>query len=184
MWRGMDQGFDVDIHSAHYLPWLISRFTFLTTTSPRPFQQPKYHPNVISCKAYRIGPYSFIPMGLTFEDCSSPPSFEPIVRARMALSSQPSKIHPACPRLSRVYGPGYVFTTTTAGNHVCHSLRRPIQPGCSAAIGRASSFSSADFFSMHADDWLYTTVGKPWMHVLQCRWTRRHLGQARTVLVP
>ena len=51
------------------------------------FWQPKYHPNVISGKAYRIGKYLFIPTGLTFGDCSSPPSWEPFAAARMALSS-------------------------------------------------------------------------------------------------
>jgi hypothetical protein len=55
------------------------------------FRQPKYHPNVISGKAYRIGKYLFIPTGLTFGDCSSVPSWEPFAEARMALSTELSK---------------------------------------------------------------------------------------------
>jgi hypothetical protein len=49
------------------------------------FRQPKYHPNVISGKAYQIGKY------LTFGDCSSVPSWEPFAAARMALSTELSK---------------------------------------------------------------------------------------------
>ena len=161
---------------------MISRFTCLTTTSPLPFQQPKYHPNMISCKAYRIRPYSFVPMGLTCEDCSRPTSFKSIARTRMALSSQPSTKHPACPRLSRVYGPGYVFTATTAGNTFVTARADRFNLGAATPLDEPQSRRAV--FSMHVDDCLYTTVGKPWMHVLQCRWTRRHLGQARTVLVP
>jgi hypothetical protein len=52
------------------------------------FQQPKYHPNVISGKAYKIRQYLFVPTGLTFGDCLSPLSWEPLARARMALSTQ------------------------------------------------------------------------------------------------
>jgi hypothetical protein len=55
------------------------------------FRQPKYHPNVISAKAYIIGKYLFVPTGLTFGDKPSPPSFEPLARARMALSREYSK---------------------------------------------------------------------------------------------
>jgi hypothetical protein len=55
------------------------------------FRQPKYHPNVISGKAYKIGKYLFIPTGLTFGDCSSPPSWEPFAQARMALSTELSR---------------------------------------------------------------------------------------------
>jgi hypothetical protein len=45
------------------------------------FWQPKYHPNVISGKAYQIGKYLFISTGLTFGDCSSPPTWEPFAAA-------------------------------------------------------------------------------------------------------
>jgi hypothetical protein len=45
------------------------------------FHQPKYNPNVISAKAYIIDKYLFVQTGLTFGDCSSPPSFKPFARA-------------------------------------------------------------------------------------------------------
>ena len=55
------------------------------------FRQPKYNPNVISAKAYLIVAYLFIATGLTFGDRSSPPSFEPIARAHMAISKELSQ---------------------------------------------------------------------------------------------
>jgi hypothetical protein len=50
------------------------------------FRQVKYHPNVISAKAYSAGRYLFVPTGSTFSDKSSPPGFEPFAQARMALA--------------------------------------------------------------------------------------------------
>jgi hypothetical protein len=50
------------------------------------FCQVKYHPNVISAKAYSAGRYRFVPTGSTFGDKSSPPGFEPFAQARMALA--------------------------------------------------------------------------------------------------
>jgi hypothetical protein len=64
------------------------------------FRQPKYHPNVISAKAFIIGKYLFVPTGLTFGDKPSPPSFEPLARARMALSREYSKGLHAIPEFS------------------------------------------------------------------------------------
>jgi hypothetical protein len=55
------------------------------------FRQPKYHPSVISGKAYQIGKYLFVPTGLPFADCSGPPSWEPFAGAQMALSTELSK---------------------------------------------------------------------------------------------
>jgi hypothetical protein len=37
------------------------------------FRQVKYHPNVISAKAYSAGQYFFVPTGSTFSDKLSPP---------------------------------------------------------------------------------------------------------------
>jgi hypothetical protein len=45
------------------------------------FRQVKYHPNVISAKAYSAGQYLFVPTGTTFGDTSSPPGFEPFAQA-------------------------------------------------------------------------------------------------------
>ena len=42
------------------------------------FRQPKYHPNIISTKAFIIGHYLFIPTGKTFGDRDSPSNWEPI----------------------------------------------------------------------------------------------------------
>ncbi len=50
------------------------------------FRQVKYHPNIISAKAYSAGQYLFVPTGSTFGDKSSPPGFEPFAQARMALA--------------------------------------------------------------------------------------------------
>ena len=114
-------------------------------------------------------------MGLTCEDCSRPPSFESIARTRMALSSQPSTKHPDCPRLSRVYGPGYVFfTATTAGNTFVTARADRFNLGAATPLDGLQSRKAV--FSMHVDDCLYTMVGKPWMHVLQCRWTAPWAG--------
>jgi hypothetical protein len=55
------------------------------------YRQCKYHPNVISAKGFIIGSFLFIPTGQTFGDTSSPSNFEPIARAREALSSEYSK---------------------------------------------------------------------------------------------
>jgi hypothetical protein len=46
---------------------------------------------VLSAKAYIINSYLFIPTVQTFGDKSSPPSFEPMARGRMALSEAYSK---------------------------------------------------------------------------------------------
>ena len=51
------------------------------------FRQPKYHPNVISAKCFIVQRFLFAPTGLTFGDGSSPPSYEPMARARMALAT-------------------------------------------------------------------------------------------------
>jgi hypothetical protein len=45
------------------------------------FCQVKYHPNVISAKAYSAGWYLFVPTGSTFGDKSSPPGFKPFAQA-------------------------------------------------------------------------------------------------------
>jgi hypothetical protein len=50
------------------------------------FCQVKYHPNVISAKAYLAGRYLFVPTGSTFGDKSSPPGFEPFVLERRCQS--------------------------------------------------------------------------------------------------
>ena len=50
------------------------------------FCQPKYHPNIISVKAFIIGPYLFVPTSKTFGDRDSPSSWEPITHTHQALS--------------------------------------------------------------------------------------------------
>jgi hypothetical protein len=45
------------------------------------FCQVKYHPKVISAKAYLAGRHLFVPTGSTFGDKSSPPGFKPFSQA-------------------------------------------------------------------------------------------------------
>ena len=127
------------------------------------FRQPKYHPNVISGKAYRIGPYLFVPTGLTFGDCSSPPSFEPMARARMALSTQLSRNLQPVPEYHE-----YMDQVTFAP---------PPPPGTTFATARADRLnpgivmppdgsSPAAPFPTHVDDALYAAVGELWMRFL------------------
>jgi len=51
------------------------------------FQQIKYNSNVISAKAFIIGPWLFVYTGQNFGDQPSPANFEPIAKAQTALAS-------------------------------------------------------------------------------------------------
>jgi hypothetical protein len=127
------------------------------------FRQPKYHPNVISGKAYKIGKYLFIPTGLTFGDCSSPPSWEPFAIARMALSTELSRGLQSVPEYT-----DYMEKVTFAP---------PPPPGTKFAQVRPDRFNPGVIipsdgsnppvpFPMHVDDCLYAAAGEPWMRYL------------------
>ena len=112
---------------------------------------------MISAKAYIVGKYLFIPTGLTFGDCSSPPNFEPIARARMALSKELSRGYKPVPEF-----PEYLEAVKFAP---------PPPPGTRFTQARADRFNPgipqpADGslppteFNMHVDDALYAAAGK------------------------
>jgi hypothetical protein len=129
------------------------------------FRQPKYHPNVISAKSYLIGDYLFVPTGLTFGDGSSPSSFEPLARARMALSRELSRgLHPV-PEF-----PEYLDKVQFAP---------PPPPEFKFPEARADRFNPGVVmpsdgslppveYNMHVDDNLYAAAGAD-----QMRWAMR-----------
>jgi hypothetical protein len=155
----------------HYLTWIYNlRITYpnleiylMDDDVTAAFRQPKYHPNVISGKAFIIGGYLFVPTGLTFGDCSSPPSWEPFAAARMALSTKLSRGLEPVPAYQ-----DYMDMVTFAP---------PPPPGTIFAVARPDRFNPgitipsdgtnpAVPFPMHVDDGLYAAVGEPWMRYL------------------
>jgi len=50
------------------------------------FRQIKYNPNIISAKAFIVGPWLFACTGQNFGDLPSPANFKPIAKARTALA--------------------------------------------------------------------------------------------------
>ena len=129
------------------------------------FRQLKYHPNVVSAKGILIGAYLYIATGLTFGDRSSPPSFEPIAQARMALSAELSKGGHPVPDF-----PEYI-------NHV--EFTPPPPPELRFTEARADKYNpgvprppDGSFppvaYNMHVDDNLYAAAG-----VAHMKWAMR-----------
>jgi hypothetical protein len=130
------------------------------------FRQCKYHPNVVSAKAYIIDAYLFVPTGQTFGDKSSPPSFETIGKARMALSEHLSQGAEPVPEyadyLSDVkFGPpppvDFQFAPATSDR---------LNPGAEVPFpGMPPTVS----YNMHVDDNLYAAAGVDHMKwVMRC----------------
>jgi hypothetical protein len=129
------------------------------------FRQLKYHPNVISAKGILMPQFLFIATGLTFGDTSSPPSFEPLAQARMALSTDYSKGTRPIPDypeyLDRVKfnpppPPGFQFVQAQADKY---------NPG--VTLPSDGSFPTVAY-NMHVDDNLYAAAGEQHM-----RWAMR-----------
>jgi hypothetical protein len=130
------------------------------------FRQPKYHPNVISGKAYRIGKYLFVPTGLTFGDCSSVPSWEPFAAARMALSTDLSTGQQPVPDYDD-YLKDVAFAPPPPPDTV-FAKAKPDRYNPGAMILADGSYPAAPF-PMHVDDCLYAAVGQRWMrHLMRC----------------
>jgi hypothetical protein len=130
------------------------------------FRQPKYHPNVISGKAYRIGKYLFIPTGLTFGDCSSVPSWEPFAAARMALSTELSKGKKPVPEYNDYLNDVAFAPPPPPGTVFAKARPDGYNPG--VMIMTDGSYPAAPF-PMHVDDCLYAAAGQRWMrHLMRC----------------
>lgn len=127
------------------------------------FRQPKYHPNVISAKAYRIGKYLFVPTGLTFGDCSSPPSFEPFARAHMALSTHLSRNLEPIPEYPEYMDKVQFAPPPPAGTIFAQARADKFNPG---VIFPSDGSSPAVPFPMHVEDCLYAAAGEDWMRYL------------------
>jgi hypothetical protein len=124
------------------------------------FRQLKYHPNVLSAKGFIIDKYLFLPTGLTFGDASSPPSFEPLARARMALSTELSKGDQPVPAFSE-YLDKVKFTAPPPPDFPFARARADLyNPG--VPLPPRGTMPSV-VYNMHVDDNLYAAAGKEHM---------------------
>jgi hypothetical protein len=130
------------------------------------FRQLKYNPNIISAKGILIDMFLFIATGLTFGDRSSPPSFEPIARTCIAVSTELSAGRHPVPefpeyldhvRFTPPPPPGLRFTPARADRY---------NPGVPHQPDGSSQFPVT--YKMHVDDNLYAAAGVDHM-----RWAMR-----------
>lgn len=129
------------------------------------FRQPKYHPNIISAKCFIVGRYLFGPSGLTFGDSSSPPSYEPFARARMALATHFSGGPQSIPEFPEYLNAVEFAPKASLGTVFARARPDKFNPG--VPIPADGSFPPVSY-NMHVDDNLYAAVGEPWM-----RWAMR-----------
>jgi len=120
---------------------------------------------VISAKAYLIAAYLFIATGLTFRDCSIPPSFEPIARARMAISKELSQGSLPVPKYPESINKVQFTPPPPLGFKFASARRDQFNPGI--LVPADGSFSPVDY-NMYVDDNLYTAAGAAHM-----RWAMR-----------
>jgi hypothetical protein len=120
------------------------------------FRQVKYHPNVISAKGFVIGEYLFIATGLTFGDASSPPNFEPIARARMAVSHELSKGARPVPDFPEYIGQVRFTSPPPPGFQFAKARPDRFNPG--VELPTDGSVVPTEY-NMHVDDNLYAAAG-------------------------
>ena len=129
------------------------------------FRQPKYNPNVISAKAYIIDKCLFVPTGSTFGDRSSPSSFEPFARARMALSREISRGRQPVPEFPEYLDHVKFGPPPPPGFHFPEARADQFNPGI--VTPSDGSFPPVEY-NMHVDDNLYGAAGPD-----QMRWAMR-----------
>jgi hypothetical protein len=129
------------------------------------FRQVKYHPNVISAKSYVIGDYLFVPTGLTFGDRSSPSSFEPLARARMALSREISRGLQPVPEFPEYLGKVQFALPPSPEFKFPEARADRFNPGVVTPLD--GSLPPVEY-NMHVDDNLYAAAGEENM-----RWAMR-----------
>jgi hypothetical protein len=120
------------------------------------FRQCKYHPNVVSAKAYIIDIYLHVPTGQTFGDKSSPPSFETIGKARMALSEYLSKGAEPVPEFSEYLSEVKFGPPPPPGTHFAPAYPDSLNPGAPIPLPGLPAPVS---YNMHVDDNLYAAAG-------------------------
>lgn len=129
------------------------------------FRQAKYHPNVISSKAFCDDRYLFVPTGLTFGDKTSPPSFEPFAISRMALATELNRRRDDSVPEYREYLGAVEFSPPPDETVEFTPARRDkFNPGVLDENGQPSPTE----YNMHVDDNLYAEVGEEEM-----RWAMR-----------
>jgi hypothetical protein len=129
------------------------------------FRQVKYNPNVISAKGFIIDKYLFIATGLTFGDRSSPPNFEPIARARMALSTELSTGRHPVPEFPEYLTQVQFAAPPSPEVRFAPACADRFNPGVSVpADGSLPPIA----YNMHVDDNLYAAAG-----VAQMKWAMR-----------
>jgi hypothetical protein len=110
----------------------------------------------VAAKGYCLADFLALAVGQTFGDCSSPPNFEPIARARCALAEHYSKTDANVPLFPEytaavVFQPepddAVTFTPATADR---------LNPGVQDANGDRLPTA----YNMHVDDSLYAEVGR------------------------
>jgi hypothetical protein len=129
------------------------------------FRQAKYHPNVISAKAYLIAAYLFVATGSTFGDKSSPSNFEVIARARMALSAELSKGLQYVPEYSEYLDKVRFAPPPPLGTQFVEARPDRYNPGAAPSL---DGVHIPIEYNMHVDDNLYAAAG-----VDQMRWAMR-----------
>jgi hypothetical protein len=121
---------------------------------------------VISGKAYQIGKYLFILTGLTFGDCSSPPSWEPFAAAQMALSTELSKGKKPVPRYKDYLNDVAFAPQLPPGTVFAKARPNGYNPG--VMIMGDGSYPAAPL-PMHVDNCLYAAAGQRWMcYLMRC----------------
>lgn len=130
------------------------------------FRQCKYHPNVISAKGILIEPHLFIATGLTFGDRSSPPSFEPIAQARMALSTELAKGAHHVPDFPEYINQVEFTPSPPPDLRFTEARADKYNPGVPRPTN--GSFPPVEY-NMHVDDNLYAAAGVAHMKwAMQC----------------
>ena len=130
------------------------------------FRQPKYHPNIISAKAFIIGPYLFVPTGKTFGDRDSPSNWEPIARARQALSEEYSYGHRDVPPFPEYMDNVRIATPPRPPQPYTPAYQDKFNPGISFQTDSMGRHPVT--YHMHVDDNLHAAVG-----IAGIRWAMR-----------
>jgi hypothetical protein len=121
------------------------------------FRQLKYNPNIISAKGILIDMFLFIATGLTFGDRSSPPSFEPIARTRIAVSTELSAGRHSVPEFPEYLDQVRFMPPTPPGLHLTPARADRYNPGAPRQPVGSSQFPVT--YKMHVDDNLYAAAG-------------------------